>query len=67
MYKEKGFNPEGHDWYWVKYKPGGDVQMEGKVELCIECHEGMVENDYVFTGSIVFRSDKNKILEEPCL
>lgn len=52
MYKEKGFNPEEHDWYWVKYKPGGNVQMEGKVKLCIECHEGMAENDYVFTGLI---------------
>ena len=24
MYKSKGFNPAGHDWYWVKYKPDGE-------------------------------------------
>ncbi|MCF6148743.1 MAG: cytochrome P460 family protein [Candidatus Kuenenia sp.] len=52
MYKAKGFNPKGNDWYWVKYKPDGEVKLEGKVELCIECHVGVAENDYVFTGSI---------------
>ena len=52
MYKEKGFHPEGNDWYWVKYKPDGEAPLEGKVRLCIECHEGMEDNDYVFTGSI---------------
>ena len=52
MYKEKGFHPEGNDWYWVKYKPNGEAPLKGKVKLCIECHEGMEGNDYVFTGSI---------------
>ncbi len=52
MYKEKGFNPERNDWYWVKYEPDGSVEMEGKVEVCIECHVGVADNDYVFTGPI---------------
>lgn len=52
MYKAKGFNPAGHDWYWVKYKPDGEVRLEGKVDACITCHVGVASNDYVFTGSI---------------
>ena len=52
MYKSKGFNPAGHDWYWVKYKPDGEARLEGKVDACIDCHVGVANNDYVFTGSI---------------
>lgn len=52
MYKVKDFHPEGNDWYWVKFKPDGDAPLEGRVKLCIECHEGTAGNDYVFTGSI---------------
>ena len=52
MYKSRGFNPAGHDWYWVKYKPDGEARLEGKVDACIDCHVGVAGNDYVFTGSI---------------
>ena len=52
MYKSKEFNPAGHDWYWVKYKPDGEARLEGKVDACIDCHVGVAGNDYVFTGSI---------------
>jgi hypothetical protein len=52
MYKVKGFNPAGHDWYWIKYKPDGEARLEGKVDPCINCHIGVAGNDYIFTGSI---------------
>ncbi|NUN22284.1 MAG: cytochrome P460 family protein [Candidatus Jettenia caeni] len=52
MYKAKGFNPAGHNWYWVKYKPDGEARLEGKVDVCISCHVGVAGNDYAFTGSI---------------
>lgn len=52
MYKSRGFNPAGHDWYWVKYKPNGEARLEGRVDACIDCHVGVAGNDYVFTGSI---------------
>lgn len=52
MYKVKGFNPAGHDWYWIKYKPDGEVRLEGKVDVCINCHLGVAGNDYTFTGNI---------------
>ena len=52
MYKVKGFNPPGHDWYWIKYRPDGEARLEGKADPCINCHIGVANNDYVFTGSI---------------
>ncbi|MCF6153116.1 MAG: hypothetical protein E3K38_12670 [Candidatus Kuenenia stuttgartiensis] len=52
MYKVRGFNPDRNDWFWVKYTPEGEVKLEGKVSVCIECHVGVADNDYVFTGRI---------------
>ncbi|MDR4507629.1 MAG: cytochrome P460 family protein [Candidatus Brocadiaceae bacterium] len=52
MYKVKGFYPEGNDWYWVKYSSDGEVRLEGKVTVCIECHVGVADNDYIFTGPV---------------
>ena len=58
MYKQKGFNPEAGDWYWVKFMPNGKVaQMDtprgkmniaGKAKGCIECHSGADGGDYSF-------------------
>ena len=52
IYKSRGFNPAGHDGYWVKYKPDGEARLEGKADACIDCPVGVANNDYVFTGSI---------------
>lgn len=43
MQRVRGFNPEGGDWYWVKYSPDGTAQTRGtgpagKVGSCINCH-----------------------------
>ena len=59
MYKQKGYNAEAGDWYWVKFMPDGKVaQMEapngkmmpvaGKAKGCIECHSGADGDDYSF-------------------
>ncbi len=58
MYKAKGYNPEGNDWYWVKYNPDGSVArtpaekgsrpISGKFASCIECHSGADGNDFSF-------------------
>jgi hypothetical protein len=53
MYKVKGYNPEGGDWFWVKYDPVFNIQKEGKVEGCLGCHGNASNNDYVFTGEVV--------------
>jgi len=50
MYKIKGYNPEGGDWFWVKYSPDGKVEASGKVKVCIDCHVKQKDNDYLFTG-----------------
>ena len=52
MYKVKGYNPEGNDWFWVKYAADGKAQAEGKVQGCINCHGKKKDNDYIFIGSI---------------
>lgn len=49
MYKVKGFNPEGDDWYWVKYEPDGKIVTEGKPKGCIDCHEVVKDNNWIFT------------------
>jgi hypothetical protein len=52
MYKIKGYNPEGGDWFWVKYSPDGKVEASGKVKGCIDCHAKQKDNDYLFTGKV---------------
>ncbi|MCD4841655.1 MAG: cytochrome P460 family protein [Methanosarcinales archaeon] len=52
MYKEKDYDPKHNDWFWVKYSANGTVEAEGKVEGCIQCHEGSKDNDYIFTGNL---------------
>ncbi|HCZ11246.1 MAG TPA: hypothetical protein DHV16_03080 [Nitrospiraceae bacterium] len=52
MYKIKGYNPAGGDWFWVKYAPDGKVEAAGKVKGCIDCHAKMKDNDYIFTGKV---------------
>jgi hypothetical protein len=46
MYRVKGYNPEGGDWFWAKFGPDGKVIDEGKVKSCIECHK--VAGDFRF-------------------
>ncbi|MBI1310071.1 hypothetical protein GC176_02100 [bacterium] len=59
MYRSKGFNPQGGDWYWIKYNPNGTVAasppemgsmpLAGKPMGCIKCHgEGAAGNDFAF-------------------
>jgi hypothetical protein len=56
MYRSKGFDPEHHDWYWVKYEPDGRVSqmagmpVRGKVSMCLECHGGAGGGDFAFTN-----------------
>lgn len=49
MYKYPDYNPEKGDWYWVKYTRKGRADPFGKPKGCIECHEKMAVNDYIFT------------------
>jgi hypothetical protein len=52
MAKAKGYDPATDDWFWASYGPDGSVAAEGKVEMCIKCHEGMKRNDYVIVRAL---------------
>jgi len=49
MYRIKGYNPEGGDWYWAKYGADGTVLKAGKVKGCIDCHSVQKTKDWIFT------------------
>lgn len=49
MYKIKGYNPEGGDWYWAKYAAGGKVEAAGQPKGCITCHSVQKDKDWLFT------------------
>jgi len=47
MYKVKGYNPDGGDWFWAKYSPQGKAEKFGKPAGCIGCHAIKEYNDYL--------------------
>jgi len=59
MYRSKGYNPAGGDWYWAKYNPNGTIarmppdkgsmKIAGKAQGCIMCHGESAEGkDFAF-------------------
>jgi hypothetical protein len=50
MYKKAGYNPEGGDFFWLKYTPDGKIEGEGKVPMCIGCHTAAQGKDFLFTN-----------------
>ncbi len=48
MWKVKGFDPENSDWFWANITPGGTVRGEGRIDVCITCHGGARDNDFIF-------------------
>ncbi len=49
MYRVKGYNPDGGDWFWGKYGPDGKVMAAGKPKGCIGCHGAQKDKDWLFT------------------
>lgn len=52
MYRVSGYDSEAGDWFWAKYAPDGKVLKEGKVKGCIQCHQAVISNDWIFTGPV---------------
>lgn len=52
MYRVKGYNPDGGDWFYLKYAPAGSIDKQGKVAGCIGCHAAVKGNDWLFTGPV---------------
>jgi len=60
MAKRPGYDPADKDWFWVKYKPNGEVmknpkgmKLAGKVAKgkpvgCISCHSAAPGGDFMF-------------------
>ncbi|MBI2944928.1 MAG: cytochrome P460 family protein [Candidatus Wallbacteria bacterium] len=48
MYKVRGYDASGGDWFWAQFAPGGAVMAEGVVGMCASCHAGASSNDYIF-------------------
>ncbi len=47
--REAGYDPDNSDWEYLMTSADGAVQMQGKVGMCIDCHTGAYDTDYVFT------------------
>jgi hypothetical protein len=52
MYKVRGYNPGHNDWFFTSQSPSGEVEVEGRVEGCIDCHMERASNDYLYTGAL---------------
>jgi hypothetical protein len=52
MYKVEGYDPDNHDWFWLKVLADGTIEVQGRGAGCIACHATRAENDYIFTGSL---------------
>lgn len=52
MYKVEGYDAVHNDWFWAVFGPDGNINAEGQVEACNNCHGIEENNDYLYTGSI---------------
>jgi hypothetical protein len=52
MYKVKGYNPDGGDWFWAVYSADGEVEAEGKIQGCVGCHRARRDQDYTFLHDV---------------
>jgi hypothetical protein len=61
--REKGYDPDNQDWFWVKYKPDGTLHLNPKGAMlagriakgmtagCIACHVDADGGDYLFNNT----------------
>lgn len=47
MYKVRGFNPKGNDWFWATYTGLGQARDSGVLTECIKCHQSAWQSDYL--------------------
>jgi hypothetical protein len=49
MKKIKSFDSANGDWYYsILDTKGNPMQAGGKIQMCISCHQGAKDKDYVF-------------------
>lgn len=47
MKKIKSYDPDNNDWYYANTKADGQVEMTGKPQMCIGCHQGYKATDFL--------------------
>jgi hypothetical protein len=53
MYKAAGYeNAEANGWFFLKYTADGEIEAEGMVPGCTECHGDVKDNDFLFTVDV---------------
>lgn len=52
MYKVQLYDPDHHDWWWMKRLADGTVEASGRVEGCIQCHQAAQGMDYLMTAQM---------------
>lgn len=50
--KSAGYDPENNDWYYEQLdadgNPTGEPEPGGRIGLCINCHQGAANTDYLY-------------------
>ncbi|MDT8368585.1 MAG: cytochrome P460 family protein [Longimicrobiales bacterium] len=50
--RETAYNPEHNGWWWLKRNADGSVDAAGRATGCQNCHGGVADNDYIFSGPL---------------
>jgi hypothetical protein len=49
-----GYDPQRGDWWYGKYDPTGTTaEWQGRVDVCIACHQQAADRDYVFAREVL--------------
>ena len=49
-----GYDPENNDWWYARVDSSGTIINDGgKLEECMSCHQGAVDQDYLFSDLVM--------------
>jgi hypothetical protein len=48
MKKIAGYDPDNGDWFYARTNAEGTVADRGRIQMCISCHKGASNKDYVY-------------------
>ena len=57
-----GYDPENGDWWYAVYHDTEGIKPvnQGKLyEECIQCHQGAIETDYLFSHDVMIEIEQN--------
>ncbi len=60
MYRVGGYDPEHDDWWWMKRRADGTVEVAGRAAVCIGCHGGGDDADYIMTEELELGSEDDR-------